>query len=294
MSRSEYFNAAAGWFTGGNPATGQGQPRQDRERTVQGQSGHARAAQARAAQARAACSRVTQAQTARAVAILLCVSLVLAGCGRTSYRAETAWSSTGRLQRTLVLPSADVNEEALEQWSTVDQLSADAGDDCSTPLDKLPVLETGVGTSLRLTGKFESPEFLPATLRIKAPELAQFGTLRQSSSRRDWGLVTEYRWSETLTDVVSLSGMQQARGEAVELLSQILEEICRQESHDGAALENWLRNDFGSFVADLQAAGLALAAARAEETTFQRELLLVCERHGLHLGTPEGQYPARS
>ena len=122
-------------------------------------------------------------------------------------------------------------------------------------------------------GEFASVDALPQSLVFKAPEGIADGTLERDYERTDYVLLTEHRWQETLTDVVTLDDMHQAREELAEIAIPLAEktlQLALGEQYDTQPLVDWMRQEVRPLLFEATDAYFDLRAARRRFKTKRR------------------------
>ncbi len=231
-------------------------------------------------------------RTLGAVAMLLLV----AGCGQQVYRAETEILADGQVRRAIYQPIDDTPLEALDprQWTAVTYAVEIAHDSWSGSIDQLPVhLREKDDTYFAAWGEFASPAKLPSTYIKPAPAGLPDGTLVVEYTQTDYGLVTEYDWRETLTDVVTLDDMRRARRQFVDLVVPIVR-TCLEKGlgpqYDVDNLMAWFDTTGRDWFVELTDAFFE-AGTRDQlppNQQWKSTMADVCARYGLQLRDKHG------
>jgi hypothetical protein len=104
-------------------------------------------------------------------------------------------------------------------------------------------------------GSFRSPRDIPSHYRVLAPELPEVGAseLQRTYERKDYSFVVEHRWSEKITNIVTLPGFLKARDEGLDLvLTWTIESIEKEfgGAYDVSRLATYIRTDVRRFLED--------------------------------------------
>ena len=179
-----------------------------------------------------------------------------------------------------------------EAWDQVTWATEKPIDVFLGKIHELPLVDVDEESSYLAAWKKVGPgEKLPDHyLKIGSDE--SFGSrLKQRFRRRDLGLMIEYDWEETLTDVVTLEGMRTARDEAVELYLELLEPTLQRslgEEYDISELMTWFRNEGSAIFADLTDTMYDFARSELRtierntyEAKFQQRIEGILKAHGL-------------
>jgi hypothetical protein len=142
-------------------------------------------------------------------------------------------------------------------------------------------------------GKFSDVSQLPQTLLIDAPDGIADGTLKQDYERNDYVLVTEHRWRETLTDVVTLDDMHEARQELVTLVLPLAEKFLRQaygNDHDVRPLIDWLHQQGAPLFYELTDAyfDLRVRGLPLNDPSVVAAIEPILKRHGISIRDDRG------
>jgi hypothetical protein len=233
---------------------------------------------------------------------LLSLTLFSLGCTR-FYRCETVWNADGSVDRAIYQEAAATPEPTRrpQLWKQVtfapspDKLERDGW---TGGITKLPVRPDGSNSYFAAWGRFKSPQHLPDHVLFDSPKDVALppGKLVRDCQYKDYGLIQEYHWRETLTDVVQLDDIRQAREELADLLIDLWQDSFKRtfgQEYDATDLvklmqtegKTWLRQmtDF-AFVHCMTRKG---SAAQKE---LWDGLARICTEHELLLGGP-GQRP---
>lgn len=221
----------------------------------------------------------------------------LCGCGQEIYRAETRLLDDGRIDRAIYQPAARTPAEAQEaaRWTTTTRAVQIRDEDWQGTIRALP--QAGADDKhpyFAAWGTFASVDQLPDNFREAAPEGLPDGTLRREYDRRDYGFLVEYRWRETLTDLVILDDLRRARRELADLLIPLAGATLQEylgEQYRVTELVEWLKTEGVNWFEDATDRFLELSLRKPAATgvELQLELAGVCARYGLELRNPQGQ-----
>lgn len=157
---------------------------------------------------------------------------LLAGCQEPhkSFQVETTVHADGSCRRSIYqpkegyLPLEAISLDWIAQWDTISGATA--------PSDKPPSGKHQAGLPLATAkyfvaaGKFSSPKDIPIHYRYMAKgdgaRAVGASELVRDFKRTDFGLLVEYRWIESLSDVVTLDRFLTARDEILDLVEPII------------------------------------------------------------------------
>lgn len=237
-------------------------------------------------------------------------SLLAAGCHNDPdiYRAETEIEADGAIIRAIYQPAEKTPERARDPklWKQVTFAPAKQPDALGWPatlIDLPPHGRDDNHTYLVARQEFRSAADIPEHISFKEPDIdAAPSTLKHTYERVDYGLVVEHRWTETLTDCVSLEDMRLARDESLALGIDLAEDTLPQlfgDEYDFSGLARWARTEGSAWAVELSELLLARSlqprsarfSGKAEFELNVPELQALanaCARHGLLL-TKNGQ-----
>lgn len=224
----------------------------------------------------------------RCLAVLL---LTVSGCKVGYFHAETTLNPDGSVERAILQPDAATPDEAKKPyaWEKIGWTQELAFDDFSGNLRDVPVSVDRKGYFWAWT-KVDYETELPDHYVKLAVDQKSKSRFERKFELRDYGLLTEYSWQETLTDVVTLEDFRKARQELIDLLCEVaaptLEESLGKE-HDTSKLMAWLRGDGSEFVIDVTNALYGVAGSKLFPMSddsggdiFKQRIIKVCEAHG--------------
>ena len=233
--------------------------------------------------------------------LLLVVALGLIGCGESgSFRAETILRPDGTVTRRVLQPAGEFAGDH-EAWEAVSETAASPADQWRSSLATYEPKGEG---ALLAVGTFGDAGSLPAHVRIGGDDAedADAGLLVRDVTITDFGVLKEYRWTETLTAGTSPLRVARSRRAAISLAAWwcgAALEAGLPPGTDASGLERWVRVFGDRWAEDLFAVlyGEARSAApevSATETPLeaQREmqsmLADVCGDYGLDVRGDDG------
>jgi hypothetical protein len=122
-----------------------------------------------------------------------------------------------------------------------------------------------------------------------------FSKLKPRHEQIDFVFVTEHRWSETLTDPVTLTSLREGREELATLVIDLVEDVFKEalgKDYDATDGFKWLRSEGKTWLAELtDEAFTQFLAHRHEAPTstasyppeLDESIADICARHGLQL-----------
>jgi hypothetical protein len=229
-------------------------------------------------------------------ALCVIVALWTSGCGQKLYRAETRLEADGRVSRAIYQPADDtpLDARAAEVWTKTTYAAEIRPENWSGSIRDLPAAAADKDHPyFAAWGEFKSPEKVPATYRKPAPPGLPDGKLALDYTRDDYVLVIAHRWSETLTDIVTLDDMHRSRRQFLEvvipLVSKCLEKALGPD-YETDALVAWLESTGRDWFVELTDAFFE-AGARNQlppNDEWKQTLADVCGRYGLKLRDEQG------
>lgn len=225
--------------------------------------------------------------------LLVCFLVFAAGCHTGYFHTETELSADGSVDRAILQPVAGTPDEAMESA---------AWDETGWSAEKTFGNFDGGIRDLSLSRKKKKRKYFAAWTKADSPtELPEHFTktavdenftshFERQLERRDLGLLIEFTWQETLTDVVTLEDFRKARQEAVDLFCEILEPALNRsmgEEYDTGELIAWIRNEGTAFVFEVTDVAYDYERALAhtlrdssQDETLKKLVIGVCEKHG--------------
>jgi len=228
---------------------------------------------------------------------LSAVCLIACGCSQEIFRAETVLHNDGSIDRAIYQPVKEMPETALaaDLWEGRTYAAEIADRQWEHPIRELPAATPSSDRPyFAAWGHFASPAEIPEYYHKSAPEGLPAGRLARSYERRDLVFVVEHRWRETLTDIVTLSDMREARDELATLLIDFAEAVLKEylgDQYDASALLAWLRSEGRAWFNDSVETFFEFYASRQgrEESVLQQRLAKIAARHGLDMTDEKGQ-----
>ena len=227
------------------------------------------------------------------IALAVCCFAGIAGCGREVFRAETKLDANGRVTRAIFQPKGETPESVRKPgvWSGGMTYSVERpAEPWGSPISSLPVLPEGQQPYFAAWGTFDSVAKLPEHYLMKAGEGLPDGKLIREYTTKDFGFVTEHVWRETLTDIVTIDDMHQARDELARLLIDTGDEILKEtfgNEYDFTELAHWFDTEGRTWVAEILDVFFHSAGRTKGEKAWLKEFtspaLRICRRHGLDL-----------
>lgn len=217
----------------------------------------------------------------------------IAGCGQEVFRAETKLEANGRVTRAIFQPKGETPESVRKPgvWSGGMTYSVErpAGP-WSAPISSLPVLPEAEKPYFAAWGTFDSIAKIPEHYFVKAGFGLPDGKLIRDYKTIDHGFVTEHVWRETLTDIVTIDDLHQARDELTRLLIDTGDDILQAtfgDEYDFSDLARWFDTEGRTWVAELLDASFDAASRTKEDKAWSATLMpaasRICRRHGLDL-----------
>jgi hypothetical protein len=225
--------------------------------------------------------------------------LAAVGCGSEQFIIQTRIFPDGSVERAVYQPLDRVPEAARkpDQWQKVTYISDKHPWPESGKISDLPVLPAHKDRGyFAAWGKFPSPQAIPEHYQFLAKNQdVPPGRLVRAYVREDLVSVVEHRWRETLTDIVTLEGMRQAREELANLFLDIGQGTFNEalgKEYDATELFRWLRKDGKAWLADVTDKAFVYLATHKDPDATQgllEELAAITARYGLNL-KPQGKW----
>jgi hypothetical protein len=143
-------------------------------------------------------------------------------------------------------------------------------------------------------GEFESPARLPGTYLKPAPRGLTDGKLLVEYEQEEHVLVVDYRWRETLTDIVTLEDMRRSRRQFLEIVLPLVErclETALGSQYEVDGLAEWFRTTGSEWFVELTDSFFE-AGTRGQlppSDAWKQTMADVCGRYGLNLRDAGGQ-----
>lgn len=222
---------------------------------------------------------------------LVVAALLLTGCEAKLYRAETVLKPDGSVGRAIYQPLGDTPEGArhAQLWQQTTHSERIQPSNFKGAIRDLPKLPHNRDRDyFAAWGEFGSAADVPSTFHKKAPSGLPDGKLALDYQRNDLGLLVEHRWNETLTDVVTIDDMHQARRQLADMLIPLVEKFFVEvlgEDYETRNLGEWLRRTGTPWFFELSDAVFELGARKAtgDEQQVMAAIIPICKRYGLSL-----------
>lgn len=211
-------------------------------------------------------------------------SVMLSGCQVGYFHARTTWNADGSIDRDLLQPKGIMAHgvESGQGWAMTRSVDGPDAEYRGAIVD-LPEDVDGQ----YFAGSVSRPDVasLPGHYRKEAKDEQFESRLVRKAARVDYGLVVDYVWDETLTEIVELHGLRRAINEIVDMaaegmpviLSQSLEVEC-----DTSRLHEWIDAEGREWVQELIDVIYDDAVRRSDDDTATLAALSdICQRHGL-------------
>lgn len=220
---------------------------------------------------------------------------IASGCKPTIYRAETSLRPDGSVRRAIYQLAEETPQAAREaQWQgTTFAMRIPHEEWQGTIAELTPAASDKDHPYFAAWGEFADVSALPQSALFDAPEGIEDGTLKRQYERTDYVLVVEHRWRETLTDVVSLDDMHQARHELAELVIPLAEKILQRaygDEHDVQPLVDWMHQEARPLFYELTDAYFDLATRKVapDEAAMIAMFEPILKRHGVSVRDESG------
>lgn len=227
------------------------------------------------------------------------LGLCCVGCNPETFRAETRLLPDGSVERSVYQPLKRVPDDIRQrrEWSSNHRIrELKWASDLQLPIDDLlrrfdKSADDEEPNYWMAKGKFTDIKAIPNHLVFKAPDGLKDGRLVRQLERKDWGVVTEWTWNETLTDSFTFTDHRKARSDAVEMAVPIIVAACAETwgpEYDLKEFERWLRGEVASCFQELCDIVLEWGLDKHKHPWESRRVLLakfdeVFQKHGLHL-----------
>ncbi len=217
---------------------------------------------------------------------------LLAGCEAKIYRAETVLHPDGRVSRAVYQPADETPPDAQTSsaWEKRTYVPRIPHEEWNDTIRSLPeAIRDDDRPYFAAWGDFSSADKLPQTFRKTAPQGKPDGTLQLDYQREDLVLVVEHRWRETLTDIVTLDDMHQARRELADILLPIAEKVLNRglgDAYDTTEVVSWMRNTVTPIAFDVTDVLFDVGARGQLDRRDQLDAALapLLARHGIPMG----------
>jgi hypothetical protein len=228
--------------------------------------------------------------------LLLFLSVLSVGCQHV-YRGETVWHADGSIDRAIyqesnATPEAVRRPDAWKQTTYAPDPPRLERQGWSGPISKLPLCPSdGDHSYFAAWGRFRSAQDIPDHVVFKSPEGLGLpdGQLLRDCRQTDYVFVHEYLWRETLTDIVRLDDMRQAREELAESLVDLWQEAFNQtlgKEYDATDLARLVRSEGKAWFAEMTDYAFVHCATHkgpAGRSSLWDGIAAICAGHGLPL-----------
>jgi hypothetical protein len=223
-------------------------------------------------------------------------ALTSVGCRPKLFRADTVLNSDGSISRAIYQPAEATTSEAqeLDVWTGKTYAERIEPNKWPANIADLPPAPRDEDHSYFAGwGNFESPDRLPSAFFKKGPGGLPDGKLVVEYERDDYVLVVRHRWKETLTDIVTIDDMHQARQELADMLVPLAKKILDEalgDQYDTTRLVDWLKQTATPWCFEITDCMVAMAG-RVDSSQDKLGLALakVSARHGLPLTDASGK-----
>ncbi len=214
--------------------------------------------------------------------------VVAGGCTTNWHRAETVLKPDGSVERNIYQPSDQTPAEAVRRGLWKFTRAAPQLDDGEWPgaIRDVPAVTDDKSPYFLALGRFASADEIPKHFVRANADGSRAGTLTRIATRNDFGFVVEHVWRETLTDIVTLDDLAEARRDVSHLALAILEAVLADvlgKEYDAKPLLDWLRGDGVRWFEELTNAYVEVSLRRPPDR--DAELLArvreISARHGL-------------
>lgn len=222
--------------------------------------------------------------------LVICLSMI-SGCKVGYFHAETTLNPDGSVERAIMQPAGSTPEAALESdvWEKSGLVAEKSFADFAGGIRDLELAETGKDYFVAWTTAQSAADLPDHYIRLAVDEETT-SRFERSFAKRDYGLLTEYAWRETLTDVVTLEDFRKARQEFIDLLCEVAEQSLEQElgeEYDATKLMAWLRNEGAAFAVDATDSLYDVASSKlysmsdeAAGDVFKQRIIRISQQHG--------------
>ena len=159
---------------------------------------------------------------------------LLTGCPTNQYSSKSTLFSDGRMERSIYQPVDETprRRKRRKLWQSKEVVKHKGGRDY-----------------IKASGTFAAVKDVPDTLSVQRrtenkllSALMPAGKLKRLYEKNDYVFVTEHRWTETLTDTVTITSLRQGREElavlALDLGESVFNEVLGKD-YDAAELFKW-------------------------------------------------------
>ena len=227
------------------------------------------------------------------------VVVLAGGCSDKTFKIETRINSDGTIDRAICQPGDSLPGppgHLQDGWDETRVVGLPSDD---TPIRQMKLVDARTKKGKEANyfagwGRFKDVADIPDHFVVHAEGLDRQGRLVRNFQHRDLGLVVEYAWKETLTDVIKLDDRLRARDLWTSLFIDLTIATLKHrfgKTYRFESLETWARKIAAAVVADVLELDLEFALRRREpdETEFENRLLLLLARHDLMMTGPDGK-----
>ena len=217
--------------------------------------------------------------------------LAISGCKVGYFHAETKLSPDGSIERAILQPEGATPEAARKPtaWTKFGSTHERSFADFQGGILDIEFTDGGKDYVAAWT-KVDSEAELPDHYIKRAVDEISSSHFERRFERRDYGLLIEFAWQETLTDVVTLVDLRKSRQELIDLLCDVSETALQDslgEEHDTSKLAAWLRNEGAAFAIDATDVLYDLAGSKVRPVSnasgaevLKLRIIRVCQEHG--------------
>ena len=223
--------------------------------------------------------------------------LITSGCGQKQYRAETKLAADGRVSRAIYQPADDVPLDARQPnaWTKTTYAAEIRPEDWSGSIRDLPDVPADKDHPyFAAWGEFESPKKLPTSYLKPAPPGLPDGKLVVDYEHNDYVFVVEYRWRETLTDIVTLDDMHRSRRQFLDVVIPLVRKCLETglgPDYEVGGVVDWFDTTGTDWFMEVTDAFFE-AGARDQlppHEQWKETMADVCARYGLNLRDARGR-----
>lgn len=229
----------------------------------------------------------------------ICLVLGAAGCSDPDkIEVVTVVAADGSCDRTITQPKTYLPAQALvgesptaewaKKWQSIVPVSKHGQQMPGQPWHKHPAITA--------RGKFASQEQIPAHYVYTNSELPNAGSsqLARRFTKTDFGLLTEYRWSETVTNNVTLESYLANRDKLMDqMLPPYADSVKKAlgKKYDTEQLHHYILNEGRAALVDVSLAYYDMLALKLPKEEANERMAALAKRHGLEW--PDGQPDTR-
>lgn len=218
-------------------------------------------------------------------ALALLVSISSLGCSVGYFHSQTTWNDDGSVERAVLQPAGKMVDgaDSPENWGNIAR-TPEHDFDFRGDIRDAPEEESGAYTTAWKRVAAGQP--LPEHYHNLGDDEDYESRFERTAVWTDYGLVVEYAWEETLTEVVRLADLHKALQEVTVIGGKAASQILGQalgDKYDVSLLETWVTTEGREWLLEL-ADVLYDAALRDESFVSVRESVQeICQKRGLKL-----------